>query len=158
ALGSSFMRRSFVLRASARWLRPVDRSAGARAFRVRLLQAPGAEQDCSPALIGHSVTMGLGEAHAHGRRGSDGLAALEPEKASSLFLRLEFGLVDVEVHTIDALDFQAHMVTKDVSNAPRYTHGWLRSTPILRDHCRLERPNKLGLRTQTPNDRPEPFL
>src|SRR5262249_35907539 len=82
--------------------------------------------------------------HAHERRGSDGLAALEAEKASSLFFRLQFRLVDVEVHAIDALDFQGYVLAKDVGNAARYTHGWLRSTPILRDHCRLERPNNWG--------------
>jgi hypothetical protein len=45
-------------------------------------------------------------------------AALEAEKARSLFLRLQFRLVDVEVHAIDALDFQDYVIAKDVGNAP----------------------------------------
>ena len=89
------------------------------------------------------IQEGVGH-HAHERRGSDRLATLEPEKASSLFLRLQFGLVDVEVHAIDALDFQHYVIAQDVGNAPRYTHRWLRSTPILRDHYRFERSNNWG--------------
>src|SRR5438105_2894474 len=42
------MQRIFVLGAIARLLRPVDRSAGARSFRVRLLQAEaGPSQDAT---------------------------------------------------------------------------------------------------------------
>ena len=78
---------------------------------------------------------------SHQRRGSDGLAAMEPEEASGLFFGLQLGLVDVEVHAIDALDFQGHVLLEDSGKAARYTHGWLRSTSILRDHYRLERSN-----------------
>ncbi len=66
---------------------------------------------------------------------------MEAKKASGLLLRLQFGLIEIEVHAIDALDFQSHMVTHDFGHAARYTHDWLRSTLILRDPCRFERLN-----------------
>ena len=47
---------------------------------------------------------------AHQRRGSDRLTAMEAEKASGLLFRLQFRLIDVEVHAIDAFDFQSHMI------------------------------------------------
>jgi hypothetical protein len=53
------------------------------------------------------------------------------EKASGLLLRLQFRLLDVEVHAIDAFDFQGHVATDDIGNAARYTHDWLRSTKVL---------------------------
>ena len=40
-------------------------------------------------------------------------------------------------NSINAFDFQGHVILDDVCNAQRYTHDWLRSTPILRDHYRL---------------------
>src|SRR6185436_20986788 len=77
----------------------------------------------------------------HQRRRCNGLLAMETEEASGSFLHLQFRLIDVEVHAIDAFNFQGHMIPNDVRNAARYTHDWLRSTPILRDHYRLERFN-----------------
>src|SRR5713101_535501 len=81
---------------------------------------------------------------SHQRRGSHRLAAMEPEKARGLFCRLQLRLIDVQVHAIDTFDCQGHVLAKDVGDAARYTHDWLRSTPILRDHYRLERSNNWG--------------
>jgi hypothetical protein len=62
------------------------------------------------------------------------------EKAPRLFLGLQLRLVDVEVQGSMPSTSKSQVLAKDVGNAAKYTHGWLRSTPILRDHCRLERP------------------
>ena len=58
------------------------------------------------------------------------LTAMEAEEASRLLFRLQFRLIDVEVHAIDAFDFQSHVIGDDIGNAARYTHDWLRSTPM----------------------------
>lgn len=64
----------------------------------------------------------------HERRGGEGMSAVIAEKGSDADLGLQFRLVDVEVHAVDALDFQGHMVGHDIGNAAWYTHGWLRSS------------------------------
>jgi hypothetical protein len=73
----------------------------------------------------------------HQRRRCHGLLAMKTKEASGSFFDLQFRLIDVEVHAIDAFDFQGHVILDDVRNAARYTHDWLRSTSILRDHYRL---------------------
>ena len=50
---------------------------------------------------------------------------------------LQLGLVDVEIHAVDAFHFQSHMLTDDFRNSARYTHGWLRSSSIPRDQLPL---------------------
>jgi hypothetical protein len=60
---------------------------------------------------------------SHQGGGSNGLAAMKPEKTSRLLFRLQLGLIDIEVHAIDALDFQGHMVADDFSDGAGYTHG-----------------------------------
>ena len=54
---------------------------------------------------------------------------------------LQSRLVDVEVHAVDAFDFQGHVLADDFGNGAWYTHGWLRSTRTLGDHYRFERSN-----------------
>jgi hypothetical protein len=71
------------------------------------------------------------------------------ERSRRLLFHLEFRVIDVEVHSIDTLDFQGHLILGDVNNAARYTHDWLRSTQILRDHYRLCAVQSLRLRKQT---------
>ena len=91
-----------------------------------------------------------GVAHdPHQRRGSNRLAAIKPEEASSLLLRLQLRLVDIEVHAVDALDFQGYVLAEDISHAARYTHGWLRSTKVFKTTTALSG-QTLGLRQQTP--------
>jgi hypothetical protein len=41
------------------------------------------------------------------------------EKRRDLFVALESRLVDVEVHAVDAFDFQLHMTTDDIGDAAR---------------------------------------
>src|SRR5262249_23598689 len=67
----------------------------------------------------------------HERRGCHRLTAMIAEKASGLFLRLQFRLIDVEVHAIDTFHFQGHVAPDDIGNATGYTHGWLRSTKVV---------------------------
>ena len=69
---------------------------------------------------------------AHQRRRGHGLLAMETEEASGSFFHLQFRLIDVQVHAINAFDFQGHMILEDVRKAARYTHGWLRSTTVYK--------------------------
>jgi hypothetical protein len=55
------------------------------------------------------------------------------KEGSDLAFALEPGLVDVEVHAVDAFDFQGDMAAEDFGGSPRYTHGWLRSSWSLAD-------------------------
>ena len=99
--------------------------------------------DGNAVLFDESIDLlqeGVGH-DAHQRRRRHGLLAMETEEASGLFFGLQFRLIDVEVHAINAFNFQGHVISDDVGNAARYTHDWLRSTPILRDHFRLVRIN-----------------
>jgi len=96
--------------------------------------------DLSQKRVGHD---------AHQRRGSHRLAAMKAEEASGLLLRLEFRLIDIEVHPIDAFDFQGDVIVDDVGNAAGYTHDWLRSTKVRRTTTALSG-QTLGLRKQTP--------
>ena len=59
---------------------------------------------------------------AHQRRGGNGLLAMELEEAGSLLFRLQFRLIDVEVHAIDTFNFQGYVILDDVRNTARYTH------------------------------------
>jgi hypothetical protein len=106
---------------------------------------------------GINLTQKLVAHDAHRHRRSHRLPTPEPEKTSGLFFHLQRWLIDVEVQPIKTFGFQGQVVTQDFGNTAWYTHGWLQSTPILRDHHRLERANKMGLREQTPHDRLEPF-
>ena len=52
-----------------------------------------------------------GLAHGvHQGRGGEGLAAMEAEEAGDAAVGLQLGLIDVEVHAVDAFDFQGHVV------------------------------------------------
>ena len=53
------------------------------------------------------------------------------KKAATPLVGLQFRLVDVEVHAVDAFDFQGHVLADDFGNGAWYTHGWLRSTRSL---------------------------
>jgi hypothetical protein len=45
------------------------------------------------------------------------------EEGSDLTFALEPGLVNVEVHAVDALDFQGHVLANDFGDSAWYTHG-----------------------------------
>ena len=55
-----------------------------------------------------------GLAHrVHEGRGGEGLAAVEAEEGGDAAVGLQPGLIDVEVHAVDAFDFQSHVVLED---------------------------------------------
>jgi hypothetical protein len=65
-------------------------------------------------------------------------------------------LIDVEVHPVDAFDFQGHMVREDFGDGPWSAQGWLRSSRPLgvnQPRCGSNR----GCLQHTPSPaRPEP--
>jgi hypothetical protein len=82
-------------------------------------------------------------------RGDSTLAALLAEKLENVLFQLQVRLIDVEVHAIDALEFQSHMGADDIGDGVRYTHGWLRSSgpqgpsTALRFHAQKAQPSVL---------------
>src|SRR5205085_2628531 len=96
-----------------------------------LLALPFGEGEQGHLLLADEVLDGGDEGladgvHEGGR--SEGMAAVEAEEGGDAGLMLQLGLVDVEVHAVDAFDFQGHVLANDFSNGARYTHGWLRSS------------------------------
>jgi hypothetical protein len=59
------------------------------------------------------------------------VSPVKAQERGNTTLALELGLVDVEVHVVDTLDFQGHMLADDFGNSARYTPGWLRSSWLL---------------------------
>ena len=54
----------------------------------------------------------------HERRGGEGLTAVEAEEGGDPAIGLQPGLVDVEVHAVDAFDFQRHVILEDIGGGP----------------------------------------
>jgi hypothetical protein len=73
-------------------------------------------------VLGHGV---------HEGRGNEGPAPVVLEEPNDARLVHQLGLVDVEVHPVDALDLQAHVVSEDIGGTSRYGHRRLRSTLLL---------------------------
>ena len=44
---------------------------------------------------------------------------------------LQPGLIDVEVHPVDAFDFESHVEIEDFGDGTWYAHAWLRSSRPL---------------------------
>jgi hypothetical protein len=74
---------------------------------------------------------------------------MEAQERSNATLALQLRLIDVEVHAVDAFDLEGDMLADDIGNGVRYTHGWLRSTKVLRTTTALCG-QTLGLHKQTP--------
>jgi hypothetical protein len=55
--------------------------------------------------------------------GGEEVPAVVAEDADHTQLALELWDKDVEVHAVDAFNFQGHMVAQDISDGPQYTHG-----------------------------------
>src|SRR5579871_2154041 len=95
---------------------------------LALPRGEGNERDLVP--LGETLHAGderLGQGIHKGRR-SEGVTTMGAEEGSDLTFALEPGLVDVEVHAVDALDLQGNMLAQDFGNGAWYTHGWLRSS------------------------------
>ena len=52
----------------------------------------------------------------HQRRSGEGRSAVKAEESSHATVSLQPGLVDVEVHPVDAFDFQGHVLLEDFGN------------------------------------------
>ena len=74
----------------------------------------------------------VGTDRLHESRRSKSLPPMEAKERNHPAVVLQFRLVDVEVHAVDAFDFQGHFLRDDFGNRAWYTHGWLRSTRALR--------------------------
>ena len=84
-------------------------------------------------LSSAKVSMLLDEGGAdrfHERRRHHGLLAMVAKEGDDAAVVLQFRLVDVEVHAVDAFDFKRDVITNDFGNAARYTHGRLRLTSV----------------------------
>ena len=57
--------------------------------------------DCGDEGLAHGV---------HEGRGGEGLTTVEAEERSDATVGLQPGLIDVEVHAVDAFDFQSHVL------------------------------------------------
>ena len=82
-----------------------------------VLALPLGERDQGDLFLLDEVIDGVDEGRAHGRhesRGGEGLAAVEAEEGGDTAIGLQPGLIDVEVHAIDAFDFQSHVVLEDI--------------------------------------------
>ena len=86
----------------------------------------------------------------HRRRRGKTLAPMNPQVAHHGSNRLQMRDVDIQVHPVDRLDLQHHMVTQDFRRRSRYAHRGLRSSTGPRTHrasssynqgspCRLDR-------------------
>jgi len=111
-----------------------DPFGGGDAGQVRghhvVLPLPGGEGEERNLLPGceglDRPDEGLAD-RVHQSRGGDRVPAVVPEEPDHPALRLELGDVHVEVHPVDALHFQGHVVAEDLRHGSWYTYGWLRS-------------------------------
>ena len=73
--------------------------------------------------------------HRRDRRGrGKTLAPMNPQVADNSTNRLQMRDVDVQVHPVDRLDLQHHMVTQDIRHRSCYAHRGLRSSTGPRTH------------------------
>ncbi len=84
-----------------------------------VLALPLGEGDQRDLLLLHEVHDGRDEVRAHGRhesRGGEYLTAVEAEERRDAAIGLQAGLIDVEVHAVDAFDLQSHMILEDLGD------------------------------------------
>ena len=90
--------------------------------------------------LGHeALTDGI-----HQRTRCKGISTMVPKETRHAPFALQLRNVDVEVHPIDALDLQGHMLSKDFRDAMWYAHIGSGSTPIPRDRSPPRRPISLA--------------
>ena len=68
------------------------------------------------------------------------------------------GLPHVEIHPVDRLHLEDHVIVEDISDAARYRHGWLRSTGGQHGPPTARRGSYTGpaRRSRSQSRRPEP--
>jgi len=54
----------------------------------------------------------------HECRGGKGLTAVEPEERRDTTGRLQTGLIEVEIHAVDAFNLESHVLAEDIGNGP----------------------------------------
>src|SRR5215218_3035603 len=97
---------------------------------VVLALALGERHQLQPARGDEAVDVGderLGH-RIHQRRRGVVVAAVADEEALHPAAVGQSGLPHVEIHPVDALQLEDHMLVEDISDAARYRHDWLRST------------------------------
>ena len=69
-------------------------------------------------LLDEAIDRGdEGLAHGvHEGRGGEGLSAMEAEESGHAAVGLQPGLVDVEVHAVDAFDLEGHVLLEDIGD------------------------------------------
>jgi hypothetical protein len=86
-----------------------------------VLALPLGEGDQGDLFLLDEVIDGGDEGRAHGRHesgGGEGLTAMETEEGGDPAIGLQPGLVGVEVHAVDAFDFESHVVLEDIGGGP----------------------------------------
>ena len=84
-----------------------------------VLALPLGERDQGDLFLLDKAIDSGDEGLAHGVhqcRGGEGLTTMEAEERGDTAVGLESGLIDVEVHPVDAFDFQSHMVLEDIGD------------------------------------------
>jgi hypothetical protein len=56
---------------------------------------------------------------------------VEAEERGDTSVGLEPGLIDVEIHAVDAFDLEGDVLAEDIGDGPWYSHRWLRSSRPL---------------------------
>jgi len=90
------------------------------------------------AVDGRDKALGNG---IHQRRGGEGMATVETKEEHDTPVRLEPGDVDVEVHSVDTLDFQGDVILQDFGHSPCYNHRCLWLQAALTGQLTAERSN-----------------
>ena len=80
-------------------------------------QATGNRSQQAKGLGKQESDEGLADRVHEGRRG-EGLAAVEAEERRDTTVGLQAGLIDVEVHAVDAFDLKGDVVVEDIGDGP----------------------------------------
>ena len=105
----------------------------------------------------HGCYEGFGHL-IHQGGGGELVAAVETKEFRDSTFTLQHRHVDIEVHAIDAIQLESHMMIEDVGNALWYAHFGSGTTPILRDRLPPRRPTHGQELLAVPHRRPEPSL
>src|SRR5450755_4811670 len=88
-----------------------------------------AEGDSISRILG---MVNIGD-RIHQHTGGELVATMKPEKTGDSSCPLQGWHVHIQVHPVDSLDLQRHMLSKNLSDRPWYAHFRLRLTLVFRD-------------------------
>src|SRR4030095_7608572 len=80
----------------------------------------------------------------HQHAGSELVTTMKAEETGNAALPLQWPHVVVQVHPVDSLDLQGHVIGQDFGHGSWYAHFGSGTTPILRDRLPLRRPKSLA--------------